>query len=173
MFDSGLVLGVDPGTASVGWALVRGAGGRKGAASVSEAGTIRTRPGGDPALRLRGIYRAVRELIERDCPAALALERLMWGRNARSGMEVARASGVIVLAAAEGDVPVEEYAPLEVKMAITGVGNAPKDVVRRGLVQLLGVEGVPNDPDAIDAVAIAVCHLQQSRLRRLTREAVR
>ena len=90
----------------------------------------------------------------------------MWGRNAPSAMEVARASGVIVLAAAQAGVQVEEYAPLEVKMAVTGVGNAPKEVVRRALVRLLGVDGVPAEPDAADAVAVAVCHLQQARLRR-------
>ena len=112
-------------------------------------------------------------MIEGNNPAAVALERLMWGRNAANAMEVARASGVIMLAAAEGGVPLEEYAPLEVKMAVTGVGNATKDVVRRGLIRLLGVTGVPEDPDAADAVAVAVCHLQQSRLRRLTRDAVR
>ncbi len=111
-------------------------------------------------------------MIGRHRPDVMAIERLMWGRNAPSGMEVARASGVIVLAAAEAGVPVEEYAPLEVKMAISGVGNAPKDVVRRALVRLLGVDGVPNDPDAADAVAVAICPLQQSRLRHLTREDV-
>jgi|SRR5438093_8430235 len=171
MFDP-LVLGVDPGTASVGLALVRRGGRRADGSSVIWAGTIRTQPGADPSLRLRAIHQQVREVIEREHPDVMAIERLMWGRNAPSGMEVARASGVIVLAAAQAGVPVEEYAPLEVKMAISGVGNAPKDVVRRALVRLLGVEGVPSDLDAADAVAVAICHLQQSRLRRLTREAV-
>jgi crossover junction endodeoxyribonuclease RuvC len=173
MFDSPLVLGVDPGTAAVGVALVRGTNGGSRGASVEWATTIRTSAGMEGAARLRRIHEAVRDVIERHQPSALAIERLMWGRNAPSGMEVARASGVIVLAAAERGVPVEEYAPLEVKMAVTGVGNAPKDVVRRGLVRLLGVEGLPDDPDAADAVAVAVCHLQQSKLRRLTREAAR
>jgi crossover junction endodeoxyribonuclease RuvC len=103
----------------------------------------------------------------------MAIERLMWGRNTESAMGVARASGVIVLAAAEAGIPVEEYAPLEVKMAVTGVGNASKDQVRRALALILGSVAVPADPDAADAVAVALCHLQQSRLRRLTREAVR
>jgi len=172
MFDPGLVLGVDPGIASVGLALVRAGAGSGGAPTVSWATTVRTRAGGELALRLRRVYREVLEVIRVQRPGAVALERLMWGRNAPSGMEVARASGVIVLAAAEAGVPVQEYAPLEVKMAITGVGNAPKDVVRRSLVRLIGVEGVPVDPDATDAVAVAVCHRQQWRLRRLTREAV-
>ena len=84
----------------------------------------------------------------------------MWGRNHGARWTVARASGVIVLAAAEAGLPVEEYAPLEVKMAVTGSGNAPKDQVRRALGPLLSLEDVPSQPDAADAVAVALCHLQ-------------
>jgi crossover junction endodeoxyribonuclease RuvC len=173
MFDQALVLGVDPGTAAVGLALVDAPRAGARGVSVAWAKTIRTPSGVPAAERLRTIYREVRDVVERNTPAAVALERLMWGRNAANAMEVARASGVIMLAAAESGVAVEEYAPLEVKMAVTGVGNATKELVRRGLVRLIGVEGVPDDPDAADAVAVAVCHLQQSRLRRLTKEAVR
>jgi len=172
MFDPGLVLGVDPGIASVGLALVRAGAGSGGAPTVSWATTVRTRAGGELALRLRRVYREVLEVIRVQRPGAVALERLMWGRNAPSGMEVARASGVIVLAAAEAEGRGQENAPAEVKMALTGVGDAPKDVVRRGVVRLIGVDGVPVDPDAADAVAEAVCHLQQARLRGLTSEAV-
>jgi crossover junction endodeoxyribonuclease RuvC len=96
----------------------------------------------------------------------------MWGRNTNSAMEVSRASGVIVLAAADAGLNVEEYAPLEVKMAVTGVGNASKEQVRRGLAQILGADAVPKEPDAADAVAVALCHLQQSGLRRAVRESV-
>ena len=86
-------------------------------------------------------------------------------------MDVARASGVILLAAADAGVRVEEYAPLEVKMAVTGVGNATKEQLRRCLVRVLNTDGVPDEPNAADAVAVAVCHLQQSRLRGLVRAA--
>jgi crossover junction endodeoxyribonuclease RuvC len=106
-------------------------------------------------------------------PDSVAVERLMWGRNTRSAMDVARASGVILLAAAEAGLEVEEYAPLEVKMSVTGQGNAPKEQVRRALAALVGAAGVPTQPDAADAVAVAVCHLGQSRLRALTRTAAR
>ena len=102
-------------------------------------------------------------------PEALAVERLLWGRNTGSAMHVARASGVVMLAAAQAGVPVFEYAPLEVKMAVTGVGNASKEQVRKGLSFLLGAAHVPRQPDAADAVAVALCHLQQSPLRRLER----
>jgi crossover junction endodeoxyribonuclease RuvC len=68
---------------------------------------------------------------------------------------------------------VEEYAPLEVKMAVTGAGNASKEQVRKGLMLLLGPDAVPAEADAADAVAVALCHLRQSRMRQLVREATR
>ena len=170
MFD-GRVLGVDPGTASVGLAILSG----ERRPVIVWAGTLRTPAGLAQEARLRLVYAGVREAIRAHEPSAMALERLMWGRNTESAMGVARASGVLMLAAAESGIPVEEYAPLEVKMAVTGVGNAPKETVRRALARLIGISDVPEDPDAADAVAVAVCHLQQAKLRRASRaaEAVR
>src|SRR6266508_1032415 len=143
MFD-GPVLGVDPGTAAIGLAVV--AGDRRPV--IVWADTLRTPPDLAPEARLRRLHQGVREAIGAHRPAVMALERLMWGRNTESAMGVARASGVVMLAAAEAGVVVEEYAPLEVKMAVTGVGNATKDAVRRSLRLLLGATGVPDDPDA-------------------------
>jgi crossover junction endodeoxyribonuclease RuvC len=169
MFDSS-VLGVDPGTAAVGLAVVDSAGARP---SVRWSVTVRT-PAGVPAPgRLKRIHEAVRDVITEHRPGAMAIERLMWGRNTQSAMDVSRATGVILLAAAEGGLPVEEYPPLQVKMAVTGVGNATKEAVRRSLTRLFGIDGVPGEPDAADAVAVAMCHLQHARMRRLTREAAR
>ena len=119
------------------------------------------------ADRLRLIHEWVREAIARERPGSVAIERLLWGQNKDSAMEVSRAAGVVMLAASQAGLRVEEYAPLEVKMAVTGVGNAPKETVRRSLTRVLGLDGVPRDADAADAVAVAVCHLQQSKLRRL------
>ena len=72
----------------------------------------------------------------------------------------------VLLVAAEAGIPVQEYAPLEVKMAITGIGNAEKDRVRAMMIRAHRVEGVPEQPDAADAAAVALCHLHQSRVRR-------
>jgi len=165
------VLGVDPGTRAVGLAVVTP--GRGGRPAVLWAETVRTGPGSPAADRLLAISRAVREALAAHRPEGVAVERLMWNRNVGSAMEVARASGAIMVAAAEAGVPVTEYGPLEVKMAVTGSGNASKDQVRRGLALLLGAGNVPTQPDAADAVAVALCHLQQSRLRRLTGQVVR
>lgn len=160
------MLGVDPGMASTGLAAV---GGGRGAAEVLWSTTVRTPADAPEALRLRTIAEAVREAVARHRPEALAIERLLWGRNTGSAMGVARASGVILLAGAEAGVSVHEYAPLEVKMAVTGDGNAGKQQVRRSLERIHRVASVPREPDAADAAAVAVCHLHQARLT----EAVR
>ncbi|HZA60835.1 MAG TPA: crossover junction endodeoxyribonuclease RuvC [Actinomycetota bacterium] len=160
MFER-VVVGVDPGTAATGVAVV---GERRGAPpAIVSAETVRTRPGSPEPHRLRTVYLAVREALAGHHPSGLAVEKLIWGKNAGSAMGVARATGVILLAAAEAGIPAHEYAPLEVKLAVTGNGTAAKEEVRRMLERVLRIDGVPSQPDAADAVAVAVCHLAQSR----------
>jgi crossover junction endodeoxyribonuclease RuvC len=164
------VLGVDPGIATAGLAVVA-LEDRKPV--LVWATTVRTPAGGEEAGRLRILYGAVRDAIVEHRPGSLAVERLMWGRNVGSAMSVARATGVVLLAAADAGLSVDEYPPLEVKMAVTGIGNAGKDQVRAALIRTHGLTGVPAQPDAADAVAVALCHITQSPLRRLHREAAR
>jgi crossover junction endodeoxyribonuclease RuvC len=167
VFES-VVLGVDPGVASIGLAaVVRARDGTR----VLWSDTLRTPAHNTEPGRLRALHDAVGTAIATHRPAAVALERVMWGRNRTSALSVARATGVIMLAAAEASVPVEEYAPLEVKMATTGIGNADKEQVRTSLVRTLRIARVPRQADAADAVAVAVCHLHQARLRRAARLA--
>jgi crossover junction endodeoxyribonuclease RuvC len=166
VFDDSRVLGVDPGLASSGVAVLTRAG---SAPEIVWTDTVRTPAGLAEPARLRLLHEAVAGAIRAHGVATLAVERVMWGRNVGSAMSVARATGVILLAAAEAGVAAEEYAPLEVKMAVVGVGNAPKDAVRRALVRTHRLADVPEEPNAVDAVAVAFCHLQQSRLRKAAR----
>jgi crossover junction endodeoxyribonuclease RuvC len=154
-----VVVGVDPGTAATGLAAVRGS---SSGPEVLEARTVRTSSSAPEAERLGTLRDAVAAVLHRFPPQAMAVERLMWGRNVRSAMSVARASGVVLLAAADAGVPVHEYAPLEVKLAVTGNGVAPKGDVRRALERIHGIRQLPGDPDAVDAVAVALCHLNQT-----------
>jgi|SRR5581483_5931013 len=167
MFES-RVLGVDPGVATVGLAVLeRGSGGPR----LVWAGTVRTPAGAEEASRLRAIHDAVVEAIARQRPGSVAVERVAWNRNQVSALSVARATGVVLLAASEAGLPVDEYGPLEVKMAVTGMGVADKAQVRSALSRFHGLRGVPDQPDAADAVAVALCHLQQARMRRVSRLA--
>ena len=169
MFDS-CVLGVDPGVAAVGVAAV---GRRDRRPALLGAETIRTPSGLAEAARLRLIHDRLREVIAEHRPTSVAIERVAWNRNQVSALRVARATGVILLAAAESGLPVEEYGPLEVKMAVTGSGVADKAQVRSALAKLHGLSGVPSQADAADAVAVALCHLSQTRVRRAGAVALR
>jgi crossover junction endodeoxyribonuclease RuvC len=160
------VLGVDPGIASTGLAAV---GRRQRRAVLLWTETVRTPAGLAEAARLRTIHEAVRVAIATHRPSSVAVERVAWNTNQVSALRVARATGVVLLAAAEAGLTVEEYGPLEVKMAVTGSGTADKAQVRGALAALHGLRDVPRQPDAADAVAIALCHLSQTALRRAAR----
>ena len=167
MFDS-CVLGVDPGLTSIGIAVIER---RERRPEIVFSATVRTAVDLPEASRLRAIHEAVRDAIAVHRPESVAVERVAWNRNQQSALHVARATGVVLLAAAEAGLPVEEYGPLEVKMAVTGQGDAEKAQVRDALVRLHGLRDVPQQADAADAVAVALCHLTQSRLRRVARMA--
>ncbi len=160
------MLGVDPGVAATGLAVVAR---RDGGAEIRWADVIRTPSDLAEAQRLLVVHRHVRQAIAAHRPSSVALERVAWNRNQVSALRVARATGVIMLAAAEAGLAVEEYGPLEVKMAVTGSGTADKAQVREALARLHGLGGVPRQPDAADAVAVALCHLAQGRMRRAAR----
>lgn len=160
------MLGVDPGVAATGLAVVSR---RERGAEIRWADVIRTPSELAEAQRLLFIHRHVRQAIAAHRPGSVAIERVAWNRNQVSALRVARATGAIMLAAAEAGLAVEEYGPLEVKMAITGSGTADKAQVRDALARLHGLGEVPRQPDAADAVAVALCHLTQSRVRRAAR----
>jgi crossover junction endodeoxyribonuclease RuvC len=166
VFDS-CVLGVDPGLTTLGLAAVAR---RDRRPELLFATAVRTSPEDPEPVRLRVIAEAIRLAIAEHRPEAMAVERVAWNKNTRSALHVARATGVALLVAAESGVAVEEYGPLEVKMAVTGQGNAEKAQVRDALERFHGLHDVPTQADAADAVAVALCHLTQSRLRKVAGE---
>jgi len=161
MFES-CVLGVDPGVAALGLAAVAR---RDRKPVLLSAETVRTASDQPEAVRLHRIHESVRDAISEHRPDSMGIERIAWNKNQVSAMAVARATGVVLLAAAEAGLSVQEYGPLEVKMAVTGQGNADKAQVRDALERFHGLRDVPTDPDAVDAIAIALCHLAQAKLR--------
>jgi crossover junction endodeoxyribonuclease RuvC len=161
MFDS-CVLGVDPGVSALGLAAV---GRRDRRPVLLFAETARTPSDLDEPSRLRLLHMAVRAAITDHAPGSVAIERIAWNKNQVSAMAVARATGVVLLAAAQAALPVQEYGSLEVKMAVTGHGTADKTQVREALERFHGLRDLPTQPDAVDAAAVALCHLTQSRLR--------
>ena len=161
MFDS-CVLGVDPGVANLGLAAVARDGRRP---RLLWADTATTEADAPEAERLMALVHAVRAAIATHRPVSVAVERVAFNRNQVSALTVARATGAVMVAAAEAGLTVEEYSPTEVKSAVTGAGNADKRQVRDALERVHGFRDLPRKPDAVDAAAVALTHLMGARLR--------
>jgi crossover junction endodeoxyribonuclease RuvC len=149
-----IILGVDPGTAALGWGIVEQVGG--GLRAIDHGCTVTSAdlPLGE---RLVIIHRQITELIALHDPAVVAVERVFFSRNAQTAMAVGHARGVVLLAAAEAGRPVREATPNEVKSAVAGYGAADKEQVSRMVALVLGMAARPTPDDAADALAIAVC----------------
>ncbi len=148
-----IVLGIDPGTAALGYGIVERTG---GSLRAVDYGCLTT--SADTAMpdRLRDIHALVVELIETHHPDLLAVERVFFSRNAQTAFGVGQARGVVLLAAAQAGVEVREVTPNEVKMGVTGYGSADKEQVGRMVSVILQLPEVPTPDDAADALAVAV-----------------
>jgi len=149
-----IVLGIDPGTAMTGYGIVLRQGSRL---TALDHGCIRTVPDRELPARLLIIHQALTELIEEHHPDAVGVERLFFNKNVQSAFAVGQARGVVLLTAAQHGLPVYEYGPHEVKIAVTGYGRAPKEQVQRMVQAILGLTELPKPDDAADALAVAVC----------------
>lgn len=158
------VLGIDPGTAITGYGVVEGEG---DSLALTAYGAITT-PANQPlAQRLQHIYRELQALIAEWHPDSAAVEELFFSKNARTALSVGHARGVALLALTEAGLPIQEYKPAEVKQAVAGYGNAPKQQVQ-GMVQLLlSLDEIPRPDDAADALAVAICHFHSARWQSL------
>ena len=153
----GPILGIDPGTAVLGYGVVMpGEPGRL--ARLVECGVIRTKARSSLPDRLLIIHEGLRELVERHRPAALAVEDIFYGTNVRTTAVLGHARGVILLAGALAGVPVFEYPPATVKKTLVGRGGAMKPQVAFMVAKLLGLKTAPAPSDAADGVAVALCH---------------
>lgn len=155
-----IVLGIDPGTAAMGFGIVERNGG--GLRAV-DYGCLTTSPDSPLPDRLNVIHARVAELIETHNPDLVAVERVFFSRNAQTAFAVGQARGVVLLAAAQANVPVREATPNEVKMAVTGYGAADKGQVGRMVAVILQLADVPSPDDASDALAIAICSANAER----------
>lgn len=162
-------LGIDPGSRVTGWGVVEHAGARMRAV---DAGTVRLATSSSISDRLGRLLEACRALIDAWQPSVLVLERAFVARNVHSALRLGEVRGVVLAVAAGAAVPVREYAPTQVKLAATGYGHAQKDAVGRGVAMRLGLRDVPA-PDAADALALAICHLQHAPLLDAMRRAGR
>jgi crossover junction endodeoxyribonuclease RuvC len=157
------VLGIDPGVAITGFAVIEKGPGGPHAVSV---GVIRTPAGETQAIRLLMLRRELAAVLREHAPDALAIERLFFNANARTAMAVGQASGVALATAAESGLEVTDYTPTEVKQAVVGIGNATKPQVQAMVAAVLRLKAPPKPADAADACALAICHINRAALAR-------
>jgi len=173
-----IILGIDPGTGRSGWALLqlkvesekfppkadqpRAEKVDKGVVLVA-CGLIETKPKTPLPERLLHIYKEVKSLIEKYCPTELAIEEIFFVKNIKTGISVAHARGVVVLAAKEAGLEINEYKPNEIKMAIVGYGHADKPQMAK-MVKLHLKGCTIEQDDVVDAIAVALCHLQSKKI---------
>jgi crossover junction endodeoxyribonuclease RuvC len=149
------IFGIDPGSLRTGYGCVETDGSQHrlidcGAIAVSAKGTL-------PA-RLRAIHDQLLDRLRSTAPACVVIENLFYARNVRSALTLSHARGVAMLAADEAGLPVVEYTPAEIKLAVVGYGRAEKSQIQQMVQLLLGLEAPPSPHDAADALAIALCH---------------
>ena len=149
-----IILGIDPGTATTGWGALR-CKDRK--MECLDYGVIKTLASTPAAQRLKEINGELNKLIKKYQPQVLAVEDIYFFKNLKTVIPVSQAKGVILFTAAKKGIPVYEFTPLQVKMAITGYGRADKKQVQKMLKILLCFDQIPRPDDAADALAVAIC----------------
>lgn len=155
-----IVLGIDPGTNVMGYGVIKVIGNK---AEMVSMGVIDLRKMTDPYLRLGYIFERVTGIIDSFLPDEMAIESPFFGKNVQSMLKLGRAQGVAIAAAIHHDIPIHEYAPLKIKMAITGNGSASKQQVAGMLQRMLNLDinEMPKFMDATDALGAAYCHFLQ------------
>lgn len=149
------VLGIDPGIAIMGFGFVDKIGHR---IAPVQYGSIQTEANTPTEKRLVQIYEASCELLDRYKPETIAVEKLFFNKNVTNAFSVGQARGVLLLAAAQRNIPVGEYTPMQVKQAVVGYGGAEKKQVQEMVKRLLKLSAVPKPDDVADALAVAICH---------------
>ena len=160
-----LVIGIDPGTATTGYGLIKEE--PDGSLSAVEYGAIVTPAGLAMPQRLRQLYQRLSEIVLLHSPDSGAMEKLYFQRNVTNAISVGQGRGVAMLALAEAELDVAEYTPMEVKQAVAGYGGADKRQVQEMVRALLGLEEIPRPDDAADALAVAICHVHSAKMKTL------
>jgi len=156
-----LAIGIDPGTATTGYGLVRLE--RDGELVAVKYGVILTPKDASPSARLEMIYDRMNDILEEYQPETAAVEKLFFARNVTTGIAVGQARGVVMLALQKAGLESFEYTPKEIKNAVAGYGGADKRQIQEMVRALLQLDSIPKPDDAADALAVAITHLNTRR----------
>lgn len=156
------ILGIDPGTGILGFGVIDA---DKGKLQMVDAGVIRTPAKEDDAVRLQTIYEELTSIIAETKPEVMSVEKLFFVQNITTGMTVAQARGVVLLAGQQAGLEISEYTPLQIKQSLTGYGHAEKKQIQEMVRVILKLKTVPTPDDCADALAAAITHSMTMRLR--------
>lgn len=154
-----IILGIDPGTTIMGFGLIKVENKKMQFLQLNE---LQLSKYSDPYIKLKLIFERTIELIDTYNPDEIAIEAPFFGKNVQSMLKLGRAQGVAMAAGLSRQIPITEYLPKKIKMAITGNGNASKEQVARMLQSLLNLKSLPKNLDSTDGLAAAVCHFYNS-----------
>jgi crossover junction endodeoxyribonuclease RuvC len=157
-----IIIGIDPGYAITGFGVIEYHANKF---SVLDYGVVSTKAGVPFEIRLLTIFQQIESLMNRYTPDVLAIEELFFSRNTTTAIGTAQARGVVILAAAKAGLPVYEYTPLQVKLAVTGYGRADKNQVSQMIKIILKLDAIPKKDDAADALAVAICQAHTGPIR--------
>lgn len=160
-----VILGIDPGYAIVGIGVIRYEGNHFRPLEYDAITTPAKMP---TPLRLKHIYEQINLFLDKYHPDAVAIEELFFNNNAKTAIAVGQARGVLLVAAANRNIPICEYTPLQIKQAVTGYGRADKKQIQSMVKMMLGLDVVPKPDDAADALAVAICHAHSHKMNGLT-----
>jgi len=159
MLNDKIILGIDPGTTIMGFGLIKVKGKNMEFLQLNE---LQLKKYSDHFLKLKLIFERTIELIDNFKPDEIAIEAPFFGKNVQSMLKLGRAQGVAMAAGLSREIPITEYSPKKIKMAITGNGNASKEQVAKMLQSLLSLKELPKNLDSTDGLAAAVCHFYNS-----------
>ena len=161
------VLGIDPGTAIVGWAVLDEKGGKVSSVAF---GHISTCKDNSTSCRLLEVAEDLEKIIKKYKPQEAAVEDLFFFKNAKTVIKVSQARGAILLTLEKLNVIINEYTPLQVKQALTGYGRAEKSQIQMMVKNILGFREIPKPDDTADAIAIALCHINSRKINSLNQK---
>ena len=161
-----ITLGIDPGTAATGWAVVEE---KKGKLSPLAYGCIVTLKNKSTSNRLRETADDLEKIIKKYRPDEAAVEDIFFFKNLKTAVKVSQSRGAILLTLERLKVKIFEYAPLEIKQAVTGYGRAEKIQIQLMVKNILGLKSIPKPDDAADAIAVSLCHINSRKIKNLTR----
>ncbi len=156
------IIGIDPGTGILGFGIIETDGSKN---QLVDAGVIRTPVKEDDAVRLQTIFEEITDIIAQTKPQEMSIEKLFFAQNVTTAMTVAQARGVVLLAGMQAGLKIAEYTPLQIKQALTGYGRAEKKQMQEMVRVLLGLKEVPQPDDCADALAAALTHASQLKVK--------